>query len=132
MNLLGYGDLVHPLVGRSKDVLPLLRDESFDLVFIDADHRKTPFTYDLEQALRLSKKNGVICGDDCDEKYIVSKDAFYKEHCEEDYYDRVHCGVVLALHETLGFNDIELVKDSSFWVFKKDDKKTLASNKQHN
>ncbi len=75
--------------------------------------------YDLTEALRLVKNGGIICGDDCDEKYQPSKEAFYKQHCEKDYYEQVHCGVVLALEEKFGFEKINLVEGSSFWVYQK-------------
>jgi predicted O-methyltransferase YrrM len=117
MNLLGYSSMVHPLVGKCDEILPLLSDKTFDLIFIDADHRKTPLLNDLNHAARLVKANGIICGDDCDEAYSEAKDGFYREHCEIDYFDRVHCGVVLALHEKFGFSKINLIEGSSFWTY---------------
>jgi predicted O-methyltransferase YrrM len=119
MELLGNKDLVHPLAGKCNDILPLLKDNSFDLVFIDADHRMTPFLYDFRQALRLVKQSGIICGDDCDEEYRSEKEAFYQAHCEKDYFDKVHCGVVLGLQREVGFRNISRVENSSFWTYRK-------------
>lgn len=117
MFLLNYSQIVHPLVGKCHEILPLLQDQSFDFVFIDADHRKTPFLEDLNQACRLVKENGIICGDDCDEAFKPEKKEFYQKNCEKDYHEQVHCGVVLALEEKFGFQNVQLIEGSSFWVY---------------
>lgn len=119
MRILDYNHVVHPLAGKCKEILPLLKEDSFDLIFIDADHRMTPFLYDLQQALRLVKQNGVICGDDCEESYQPEKDQFYKDNCEKDYFQNVHCGVVLGLEKTFGFQQVKLIQGSSFWTHQK-------------
>ena len=48
----------------SREALPGLQDGSFDLVYIDGSHKKDDVLYDLEQAKRLVKPGGIICGDD--------------------------------------------------------------------
>ena len=118
MHLLGHTKYVHALVGKSTEILPLLKDGEFDLVFVDADHRLTPFLGDLTQSLRLVKRGGYICGDDCDEKYDETRLPFYTANAEKDFQDGVHCGVVLGLHKTIGFDKVELIKGSSFWRHK--------------
>jgi SAM-dependent methyltransferase len=124
MKILGVAQIVHPLVGKCTEVLPLLQNQSFDLIFIDADHRFTPFLYDLEAALRLVKDGGIICGDDCDEAYQETKEEFYQLNCEKDYSGNVHCGAVLGLHKTFGFEKVTLLPGSSFWVYRKEKKLT--------
>jgi predicted O-methyltransferase YrrM len=52
------------LRGKSESLLPLLRDESFDVVYIDADHTYEPVKRDILESMRLVKEGGVICGDD--------------------------------------------------------------------
>lgn len=125
MEILGNKDLVHPLAGKCKDILPFLKDQSFDLIFIDADHRMTPFLYDFKHALRLIKENGIICGDDCDEAYQKDKDAFYRINCEKDYFEKIHCGVVLGLQEEVGFQNVNLVENSSFWTYRKTNRQSI-------
>ncbi len=50
--------------GRSQDVLPLLRDRSFDVVHIDGDHGFSTATSDLLEAYRLVAPGGcVLCHD---------------------------------------------------------------------
>lgn len=50
--------------GRSADVLPQLEPESFDLVYVDGSHNRDDVAFDIEQAKRLVRDNGIICGDD--------------------------------------------------------------------
>jgi predicted O-methyltransferase YrrM len=47
--------------GSAAEVLPRLRDEAYDLVFVDAD--KTAYPVYLEQALRLLRPGGVVAFD---------------------------------------------------------------------
>src|SRR3954447_11462680 len=47
--------------GSAAEVLPRLRDEAYDLVFVDADKAEYPLYY--EQALRLLRPGGVVAFD---------------------------------------------------------------------
>lgn len=61
--------LPHPVVpmrGRSDQILPLLRDASFDLVYIDGDHAYDSCRFDVEEGKRLVAPGGILCGDDLD------------------------------------------------------------------
>ena len=60
----GLTDTVIPMRGKSQDVLPLLADKSFDVIWIDGDHRYDGVKYDIEQAKRLITSGGLICGHD--------------------------------------------------------------------
>jgi predicted O-methyltransferase YrrM len=63
----GVEDQVVGLVGRSEDVLCLLRDGFFDLAFVDADHSYRSVRHDLVQVLPLLRAGGVIvCHDYCE------------------------------------------------------------------
>ena len=57
-------DMVTVIKGDSQKVLPLLRDKSFDVVYIDGNHIYKYVKHDIAEAKRLVKDNGVICGDD--------------------------------------------------------------------
>lgn len=61
-NIRHYGveDRVIGLVGRSAPVLAALREEWFDLVFIDADHSYEAVWEDIECALPLIVPGGII------------------------------------------------------------------------
>ena len=56
----GVRDKVIPLVGRSEHLLPMFREASFDLIFIDGDHSYDGVRYDLEWVRRLVKPGGTI------------------------------------------------------------------------
>jgi predicted O-methyltransferase YrrM len=47
--------------GSAAEVLPRLRDEAYDLVFVDAD--KTAYTVYYEQAVRLLRPGGIVAFD---------------------------------------------------------------------
>lgn len=53
-------DQVVGLVGRSMDVLPMLRDGMFDLAFIDAYHERVAVLQDIAFTLPLVKPGGVL------------------------------------------------------------------------
>lgn len=51
---------VIPIVGRFEDVLPLLRRETFDLIYIDGAHDFDSVLHDSNEARRLVTEEGVI------------------------------------------------------------------------
>lgn len=53
-------DQVVGLVGRSATVLPLLRPESFDLAFVDADHEEEAVSVDIMLTLPLVRPGGLL------------------------------------------------------------------------
>lgn len=50
--------------GTSRDILPNFASEYFDIVYIDGSHLLSDVQYDVSQAKRLIKEDGIICGDD--------------------------------------------------------------------
>ena len=48
----------------SREALPDLKEGIFDLIYVDGSHKNEDVLYDLEQAKRLVKDGGFICGDD--------------------------------------------------------------------
>lgn len=60
----GVGDLVVPMKGRSRDLLPTLRPESFAVVFLDGSHRYEDVAHDIQSATPLVRVGGILCGDD--------------------------------------------------------------------
>lgn len=53
-------DQVVGLVGRSREVMAMLRPSTFDVVFIDADHSYDAVREDIDGALRLVKDQGGV------------------------------------------------------------------------
>lgn len=91
-------DIVIPIRAHTDHAHQILRPNTFDLIFIDADHRYDQVSQDLRNYAPLAKKDqAIICGHDC-EGYIQDFDPeFLKQGKDQDYYQTVHCGVVLAV-----------------------------------
>ena len=96
------------LRGQSTHILPLLRENTFDIIFIDGDHAYTPVLQDIKLSMPLIKEGGVICGDDLNLQFNqVSQENTFK-HAEEDFIKdpktnrNHHPGVTLAVHEIFG------------------------------
>ena len=109
--------------GKSENILCQLKDEIYDVVFIDADHTYIPVSKDIQNSLRLVKDGGIICGDDLnlqyneiDKKYIHNnKDKdFIKDPLTNKNY---HPGVTLAVFEEFG----EVSSWGGFWAMQKKD-----------
>lgn len=60
-------DQVDIRVGPSQEILPTLELGSFDLAFIDADHREPAVTHDVQWALKLLRPGGWLACHDLDE-----------------------------------------------------------------
>jgi predicted O-methyltransferase YrrM len=104
----GFEDTVVPVIGASQDVLPLLGQSSFDLVFIDADHRYSRAGRDLALAAPLVAENGILCGDDLELQLDEVDRGFTRAECQRDFVpdprtgQDYHPGVTLAVGELLG------------------------------
>ena len=59
-----YGDKVVKLKGRSKDILPALPQEYFDLIYIDGSHIVLDVFYDSILSWPLLKQGGLMMWDD--------------------------------------------------------------------
>lgn len=93
----GLEDVVIPIKGRSDIVAEILKEQSFDLIFLDGDHSFKVILNDIHNYAPLVKQNGVFCGHDCD-GYISDFDMdFLKKGKNKDTYKNIHCGVVLAV-----------------------------------
>jgi len=121
MQVLGVSDLVHPLVMTSELAASVFKDSSLDFVFIDADHRYSHVSQDIEMWLPKVKRKGIIAGHDCEGHYTTFGN-FRREvdaHREEDVIVGVcHAGVVKALFDVFG-NDYNIEPDSSIWWHRK-------------
>lgn len=58
------------LVGRAETVLPLLRDGSFGLVYIDGAHDPASVEHDTGHALRLLRPGGLVAWHDADRETV--------------------------------------------------------------
>ncbi len=127
MKLVGLDEITKPLIMTSQEAAQILDDESFDLVFIDADHAYSSIISDIKLYLPKVKPGGIISGHDCQCYYEelleqLPKD-FVEAYKEEDVArvdpdifgsDVVHCGVITALHDMFG-KDFHILKPSWIW-----------------
>lgn len=60
----GLVGMVEVIKAGAQDVLPSFAAESFDFIYIDGSHKKEDVSHDIEQAMRLVRDGGTICGDD--------------------------------------------------------------------
>jgi predicted O-methyltransferase YrrM len=109
------------LRGKTDAILPLLRPNTFDIIFIDADHSYTPVRKDILNSMALVKDGGIICGDDLNlqlsqvdkENTVKNAEAdFIKDPLTNRNY---HPGVTLAVAEIFG----EVSMWGGFWAMQK-------------
>jgi len=117
----GCDDIVVPIRGSSDDVLPLLGDRRFDLVFIDGDHSYTAMLKDLRSSTRLVAVGGTICGDDLELQMHQVDVEYARRNREKDYVrdprtnQPYHPGVCLAVGEVIG----ETAVYEGFWAMRR-------------
>lgn len=77
----------------------------FDLVYVDGDHRLEAARGDIAGALRISKRGGVVCGDDLERQLCEIADLDRHDAAAAsglDYVDGYHPGVTQAVGELFG------------------------------
>jgi len=94
--------------GLSHDVLPYLRKDHFDIVYIDGSHYYEDVLKDIRLAEELLAEGGILCGDDL-ELQMAECDRAFAESCKAIDYTLdpatrrgFHPGVTLAVDEAFG------------------------------
>lgn len=100
-------DCVH-FRGYSDRILPQLKNDYFDLVYIDGDHTARQVSSDLHNALPLVSEGGILCGDDLNLQLHQIDPEHARKHADQDLCvdpasgRNYHPGVTLAVGEILG------------------------------
>ena len=98
--LSGSDHKVEMLVGRSEDILPTMKDQSFDLIYIDGSHCEVDVWKDAQLSWPLLKMGGIIVFDDYEiGKYFMSK--YYLNEYPDiaiDLFLRAHRTDLRVLH----------------------------------
>lgn len=109
------------LRGQSEDILPLLKENTFDIIFIDGDHAYTPVAKDIRNAVALVKEGGIICGDDLNLQLTQVDEQVTVKERESDFIKdnktgrNYHPGVTLAVAEIFG----PVSSWGGFWAMQK-------------
>lgn len=102
---------------NSSTLLNYFKDETFDFIYIDADHKYELVKRDIQNAKRLiNRKYGVICGDDLEKLPTEELVELAKKFRDRDYIKGsygYHPGVCLAVSEE--FETVNMV-DGFWWV----------------
>jgi predicted O-methyltransferase YrrM len=118
----GADDKVIPIRGGSKDVLPYLGKETFDIIYIDGDHSYDGVISDLELSGKLLKNNGIICGDDLELQFPQVDGAHNEAFKQHDFVvdplqdTSYHPGVARAVWE---YFKTEVSLYNGFWLMRK-------------
>lgn len=123
-----FGSRAQLFVGKSLDLAALVKPESADFVFIDADHSYEGIVADIAAWRKIVKPGGILAGHDFDkrmldwpqEKIHDYRDVgMIRENVGNDIVkgEIIHCGVFVAVKET--FPDAKLWPDADstvWWV----------------
>ena len=119
----GVSEMIRQRRGYSQNVLPDLPSGQFDIVYIDGSHRFEDVRFDIQQAKRLLRDGGVICGDDLErqaselpadelsQSIAGGRDYVYSEASRSHYHPGV-TGAVGREFEAVGVWD-------GFWAVRK-------------
>jgi predicted O-methyltransferase YrrM len=118
----GNASVIHPFRGSADCCLPMLRDASFHLAFIDGDHAYAAVKRDLENASRLVCDGGLLCGDDLELQFGEVDEARLREDAQCDWIvdpksgQGYHPGVTLAVWD---FFHLRVSNWDGLWAMRK-------------
>ena len=87
INFISPNVKVDHMRGKSDDILPYLKDNQFDLMYIDGDHSYKNSLFDIQSAKRLVKVGGFICGDDLEVQGSECDLNFIRDNSAIDYVE---------------------------------------------
>jgi predicted O-methyltransferase YrrM len=115
-NTYPFKEKIVSIRSHSNEVGSLLKDESFDFIFIDGDHRYEQTKSDIKNCLPKLKKIGIIAGHDCEgrvneKNHVILNQNLDKDHIESIFvnFKHMHPGVIVAVDELL--DNVELFAD---------------------
>jgi predicted O-methyltransferase YrrM len=114
--------MITPMKGLSDKVLLLLREEVFNLAFIDGSHYYSNVINDFKNAEKLICKGGILCGDDLELQSHEIDIEFAEANMEVDMIldpktgKEYHPGVSLAVRD---FFKGPVSSSKGFWAMRK-------------
>lgn len=115
----GVSGMCRQFRGFSQEILPMLRDDQFDFLYIDGDHAPEAVLSELNQSQRLLLPGGYLSGDDLELQMDEAEADFVMSHADSDIAldpktGRVfHPGVTIAVHQFFGRR---ISSYNGFWV----------------
>lgn len=99
-----FGNKIRPMLMSSGDAANVIADESFDLVFIDADHSYTSTLTDIKRWRSKVKPGGILCGHDCEGRpddfgRSTLENSKQFDTIESTKFPKIHPGSILAVDE---------------------------------
>jgi len=120
-NTARFADKIVPIRGDSARVCPLLREKTFDFIFIDGDHRYAQTRRDIAACQALVAPGGILSGHDCETRLTAENSDYVRQNADMDNcpsrsasFTEWHCGVILALSELVP--DANLFADTPILV----------------
>jgi hypothetical protein len=118
----GHSQNVSILRGTTFEISTILKENSFDVIFIDGNHSYEFVKIDLQLTSKLLKNDGLLCGDDLELQYHeVNQEQLNKNKNKDIIVDsysgkNYHPGVSLAIHD---FFDKQVQSINGFWFIEK-------------
>ena len=125
LKVAGVADICYQFRGRSKDILPMLKDQ-FDIIYIDASHHVDAVSKDLQLALPLLKDGGIMCGAGLERQLEDFDPDFVKTHFHTDLFidpkngQTFHPGITYAVGTFFGRR---ISHFGAYWVVRKNGEK---------
>lgn len=104
-----YSEKIISIRGLTSQTLDSLAKNYFDIIFIDADHTYNGVKKDIQLAMPLLKRSGILVGHDCEANYSsLNRNIknIIRNNLNVDAIDspiekfrHMHCGVIKALME---------------------------------
>lgn len=116
-------DTVHIMKMKSEDAAKVLANETFDMIFIDADHSYSAVLADIQAFYPKLKHGGIFCGHDCEMKFQDARDyhqaamiatkekGWLSLECAD--IKGFHSGVITAVSESFAYDEYEI--ENNIW-----------------
>ncbi len=115
LSFLKLKEFVNIIDNTSKEANKQFKNEHFDFIFIDADHRYEMIKEDIDLWYTKLKNGGILCGHDC-EYLVKNQQDILKIATDIDFF-QAHVGVIKAVSER--FPDYKITETGNIWWIKK-------------